>query len=196
MHGRVEPVRPAISPWNDAVSVDQDLEHEFEARLLESSTLAFRVAFGVLRHREDAEDVAQEAFAKAYRSFRQLRDRDRFRAWLVRMTWRLALDSGLELVTSRLAALEISRTLVRAGVDRERVPYVVGQALRGLYLLDVTSTVLARAQAYGIRRLGSLDAIHLATADPFVPELTGLVTYDAELGAASAEIGIAVIAPR
>jgi RNA polymerase sigma-70 factor (ECF subfamily) len=92
MHGRVEPVRPAISPWNDAVSVDQDLEHEFEARLLESSTLAFRVAFGVLRHREDAEDVAQEAFAKAYRSFRQLRDRDRFRAWLVRMTWRLALD--------------------------------------------------------------------------------------------------------
>jgi len=92
MHGRVEPVRPAISPWNDAVSVDQDLEHEFEARLLESSTLAFRVAFGLLRHREDAEDVAQEAFAKAYRSFRQLRDRDRFRAWLVRMTWRLALD--------------------------------------------------------------------------------------------------------
>jgi len=45
-----------------------------------------------LRHRQDAEDVAQEAFAKAYRSFRQLRDRERFRAWLVRMTWRLAID--------------------------------------------------------------------------------------------------------
>ena len=36
--------------------------------------------------------MAQEAFVKAYRSFRELRDRDRFRAWLVRMTWRLALD--------------------------------------------------------------------------------------------------------
>ncbi|PYR05186.1 MAG: hypothetical protein DMF99_29270 [Acidobacteria bacterium] len=55
-------------------------------------TLAFRIAYGVLRRREDPEDVAQDAFAKAYRSFRQLRDRDRFRAWLVRMTWRLALD--------------------------------------------------------------------------------------------------------
>jgi RNA polymerase sigma-70 factor, ECF subfamily len=76
----------------DVVSGDQELEREFEARLVESSTLAFRVAFGVLRHREDAEDVAQEAFAKAFRSFRQLRDRDRFRAWLVRMTWRMALD--------------------------------------------------------------------------------------------------------
>jgi RNA polymerase sigma-70 factor (ECF subfamily) len=72
--------------------VDQDLEREFETRLVESSTLAFRVAYGVLRHRQDAEDVAQEAFVKAYRSFRDLRDRDRFRAWLVRMTWRLAID--------------------------------------------------------------------------------------------------------
>src|SRR5687767_15832391 len=74
------------------VAVDEGLEREFEARLLESSTLAFRVAYGVLRQREDAEEVAQEAFAKAYRSFHQLRDRERFRAWLVRMTWRMALD--------------------------------------------------------------------------------------------------------
>src|SRR5262249_22921036 len=74
------------------VSADEELEREFEVRLVESSTLAFRVAYGVLRHRQDAEDVAQYAFAKAYRSFRQLRDRDRFRAWLVRMTWRLAID--------------------------------------------------------------------------------------------------------
>lgn len=73
-------------------SMDEELEREFEARLVESSTLAFRVAYSVLRQRQDAEDVAQDAFAKAYRSFHQLRDRERFRAWLVRMTWRLAID--------------------------------------------------------------------------------------------------------
>src|SRR6516162_6094949 len=71
---------------------DEELSREFETRLTECSTLAFRVAFAVLRHRQDAEDVAQEAFAKAYRKFQQLRDRDRFRAWLVRTTWRLAID--------------------------------------------------------------------------------------------------------
>jgi RNA polymerase sigma-70 factor (ECF subfamily) len=75
-----------------AVDVDRELEREFEARLLESSTLAFRLAYSVLRHRQDAEDVAQEAFGRAYRRFGQLRDRERFRAWLARMTWRLALD--------------------------------------------------------------------------------------------------------
>lgn len=74
------------------LSVEDDLAREFEVRLVESSTLAFRVAFGVLRQRQDAEDIAQEAFARAHRHFRQLRDRDRFRAWLVRMTWRLAIN--------------------------------------------------------------------------------------------------------
>ena len=74
------------------LSVEDDLAREFEVRLVESSTLAFRVAFGVLRQRQDAEDIAQEAFARAHRHFRQLRDRERFRAWLVRMTWRLAIN--------------------------------------------------------------------------------------------------------
>lgn len=75
------------------LSVDED-DHQqaFEACLAESGTLAFRVAYSVLRHRQDAEDVAQDAFVRAHRQFPQLRDRERFRAWLVRMTWRLALD--------------------------------------------------------------------------------------------------------
>ena len=92
------------------VTLDEDLEREFEDRLRESTTLAFRVAYGVLRHRQDAEDVAQEAFAKAYRSFRQLRERDRFRAWLVRMTWRMALDR-LRANKRRLAREEVEAGL-------------------------------------------------------------------------------------
>ncbi len=74
------------------VSTDEALERDFEARLAENLALAFRVAYSVLRQRQDAEDVAQEAFARARREFRRLRDRTRFRAWLVRVTWRLALD--------------------------------------------------------------------------------------------------------
>ena len=109
--------------------------------------------------------------------------------------WRVAQPPDSELVTSQLAVLEISRTLLRAGVDHQRVPYAVGQAVRGLYLVDVTSTVLTRARSYGIRRLGSLDAIHLATADPFLAELTSFVTYDAELAAAATDVGLPVVAP-
>ena len=82
----------ASRPFDALVTLDADLEREFEERLRESSTLAIRVAYSVLRQPQDAEEVAQEAFAKAYRRFSQLRDRNSFRAWLVRITWRLALD--------------------------------------------------------------------------------------------------------
>src|SRR5262245_39238993 len=68
------------------------LEDEFEQRLGDSARLAFRVAYSVLRQREDAEDVAQEALVRAYQKLASLRDRERFRAWLVRIAWRLALD--------------------------------------------------------------------------------------------------------
>lgn len=76
----------------DSESPSATLARAFEQRLADCGKLAFRVARGVLRNSADAEDVAQEAFLKAYRNFPKLRDRDRFQAWLVRITWRLALD--------------------------------------------------------------------------------------------------------
>ena len=110
-------------------------------------------------------------------------------------SWREALDADTELVTSELARLEITRTLNRARVDHKLVPYLAGQALKGIYLVDLSTTVLARASAYRMQRLGSLDAIHLATADPFRDELTEFVTYDAELAAAAEDLDLPVSAP-
>jgi len=69
-----------------------ELEDAFERCLDEASTLAFRVAYSVLRHREDAEDVAQEALARAHRELPRLRDPARLRPWLVRISWRQALQ--------------------------------------------------------------------------------------------------------
>jgi len=79
-------------PVTRGEATDLDLEVEFEARLVDSAALAFRIAYSVLRHREDAEDAAQEALARAYRKLGTLRERERFRPWLVRICWRLARD--------------------------------------------------------------------------------------------------------
>jgi RNA polymerase sigma-70 factor, ECF subfamily len=65
---------------------------ELEGLLVENAPLAFRVALGVLRNPAEAEDVAQEALLRAYRKFDRLRDAQRFRSWLVRVSFRLALD--------------------------------------------------------------------------------------------------------
>ena len=65
---------------------------DFERAVRDASELAVRVAYSVLRQREDAEEVAQEAFARAFERFDSLRDPEHFRAWIVRVTWRAAID--------------------------------------------------------------------------------------------------------
>lgn len=67
-------------------------ELEFEDLLVDGASLAFRMAMGVLHNRADAEEVAQDALLKAYKSFHTLRERAAFRGWLARIAWRLALD--------------------------------------------------------------------------------------------------------
>ena len=88
----IDSMHEVAAPLPGLITVDAELRREFENRVGECSTLAFRVAFAVLRHRQDAEDVAQDALVRAYRGFHAIRHRDRFRAWLVRTAWRLALD--------------------------------------------------------------------------------------------------------
>jgi RNA polymerase sigma-70 factor (ECF subfamily) len=87
-------IRPSRTADKELLLVLENtaLRREFEECLAECGMLAFRVARGVMRDGADAEDVAQEAMLQAYRCFERLRDRSRFRAWLVRITFRLALD--------------------------------------------------------------------------------------------------------
>lgn len=87
----IQPIRAAEEQWGREAA-DAARRREFEERLAECGRLAYRVARGVLRNDADAEDVAQEALLRAYKRFDRLRERQRFRAWLVRIVFRLALD--------------------------------------------------------------------------------------------------------
>jgi RNA polymerase sigma-70 factor (ECF subfamily) len=87
----IQPHGTAGTEWTSEAA-SAAVRREFEERLAECGLLAYRVARGVLRNSADAEDVAQEALLRAYRRFHRLRDRNRFRAWLVRIAFRLALD--------------------------------------------------------------------------------------------------------
>ena len=57
----------------------------------------FRLAIGIVRNREDAEDVLQEAMVKAYRNLRQFQRNSRFYTWVVR----IAINEALMAVRRR-----------------------------------------------------------------------------------------------
>src|SRR5687767_6376300 len=149
-----------VPSWEALVTVEDPLlEQEFADRLRESSTLAVRVAYGVLRHREDAEDVAQEAFVRAHRSLGQLRDRERFRAWLVRMTWRLAID---RLRTDKRRAIREMAVEAGPGVNAEEVASAQERARRLWAAIDELpeklriAIVLASIEGHDVAEVGRL----------------------------------------
>jgi RNA polymerase sigma-70 factor (ECF subfamily) len=50
------------------------------------------IAFGIVRNAQDAEDLAQEAFVKAYQSIGRFRSGEPFGPWIYRIVTNLSLD--------------------------------------------------------------------------------------------------------
>ena len=53
----------------------------------------YLLAYGIVLNREQARDLAQEAFLKAYRSLKTFRGKSGFYTWLYRIAFNLALDA-------------------------------------------------------------------------------------------------------
>jgi RNA polymerase sigma-70 factor (ECF subfamily) len=90
----------ARAAWQSRACVDaliaqmeaDEGEAGFGARVAENQRRVFQIAYGILGNSADAEDVAQEAFLRAYRKFQSLRETEKFRAWVNRIAFRLALN--------------------------------------------------------------------------------------------------------
>src|SRR5919204_2774551 len=66
----------------------------FEEEALELSDQVYRVARRLVRTREEAEDLMQETYARAFRSWRGYTPGTNLRAWLLRILTNLNIDRG------------------------------------------------------------------------------------------------------
>jgi RNA polymerase sigma-70 factor (ECF subfamily) len=64
----------------------------FEQVVKEHHTLVFRTAMGFVHLKEDAEDLTQEVFVRAYRGWSQFRGDAEISTWLYRITINLSLN--------------------------------------------------------------------------------------------------------
>src|SRR5438094_8443597 len=66
----------------------------FEEDALELSDQVYRVARRLVPTREEAEDLVQDTYARAFRSWRQFTPGTNMRAWLLRILTNLNIDRG------------------------------------------------------------------------------------------------------
>ena len=94
-----------------------ETEAGFGERIAENQRRVFQIAYSVLGNSAEAEDVAQDAFLRAHREFASLRQAEKFRWWINRIAFRLALNRqrGCRRRLARDTAWQIAET--RAVVD-------------------------------------------------------------------------------
>lgn len=82
---------------NGDVAAFEELVRRYDGRV-------FRIAQHLTHNREDAEDVVQEAFLKAFLHLGQFREDARFSTWLIR----IAINEGLITLRKRRPIMEVS----------------------------------------------------------------------------------------
>jgi len=80
----------------------------FEPLVKQHYERAVRIAYGVVRRQEDAVDVAQNAFLKAYQKISDFSGRSRFSTWLYRIVFNQALDYKRKRDRRKVVSLDTS----------------------------------------------------------------------------------------
>ena len=141
------------------------LVHRYQGRV-------FAVAMHYMRDREEARDVAQDAFIKLYRSLHTLRESDTFLPWLLRLTRNCAIDrirrlktrtpersvpveEGPEIVAKQPSPEENSLTRWRSGLLYRALDQLSEQSREVILLKDI--------QELQLREIADMLALPLGT---------------------------------
>lgn len=155
---------------------EKSLESEFEEQLVRScrggdgsacsvllkayAARVFAVCLGVLGHRQDAEDVAQQVLIKVLTSMRQLRDDSRFGPWVFRIAKNMCADLHRRR-TSEKSALDQAASVTR---ERPKEYPQLHEALTRLPEKDRTALMLYYFDGRSARNLARILATSEAAA--------------------------------
>jgi RNA polymerase sigma-70 factor (ECF subfamily) len=135
----------------------------------------FRLALHITQNREDAEDVLQEAFLKAYEHLDQFQGQSRFYTWIVRIAVNQALmklrkrksdrsvslddtiDTGEDTVAREIAAWDENP---EQRYSREEINEILGSAIDGLQ--PIYRAVFVLRDVDGLSTEEAADALDLS----------------------------------
>jgi RNA polymerase sigma-70 factor (ECF subfamily) len=152
-----EPSNTAMSAMSSPIEIDDEAAIVAQARLGDPKAFTellrryegkiFRLALHITQNREDAEDVLQEAFFKAYEHLNQFQGQSKFYTWIVRIAVNQALMKLRKRKTDRSVSLDeaidtgedtIAREIAawdenpEEKYSREELNGILGSAVEGL----------------------------------------------------------------
>lgn len=160
----------ALNPGDDELvaSARRGERRAFEQLVERHERKAYHIAFDFTRNREDAKDLSQEAFLKAFTNLKNFDGRSSFYTWFYRILVNLCLDykrrqkhapadtfdEGDE---SRMASLQQpEKRSPDQHVLARQIAFKVGQALDQLPARQRTAFVLKNHQGLSIKEIAEL----------------------------------------
>lgn len=135
----------------------------FREIVLRCRSDVYRVLFRMTGVKEDAEDLTQETFLRAYRSLDRFQESEPLAPWLITIATRL----GLNFLRSRRRAVWVDyaeymgsepapTTAAEENIDRERARFRLQQALKKLGPKERTAIILKYEQGYTAQEIAEI----------------------------------------
>jgi len=136
-HGPASSVAVASSDDRELVRRAQREDKEaFEELIRRHQHRVFAVAGGIIRRREDVEDIAQQVFVKAYFSLKRFDQRAAFTTWLYKITVNQCWDM--------LRKRKVRPLVYEADLSEEQSRQVITSAEKGKDETDISERLDAR----------------------------------------------------
>jgi RNA polymerase sigma-70 factor, ECF subfamily len=119
-HGRSDPV----DDHDLVVAARQGDRDAFRTLFERYHRRAYALAFGVLRHQDDALDIVQDAFIKAHKYLDKFEGNSSFYTWLYRIVMNLAIDHLRK--HRRIKPVELDEASAAEAVDDSLLPRILG----------------------------------------------------------------------
>ena len=166
--------------WTDSAAAEQARKGDqraFGALVERHSRSVFRLAFRMTQNEQDAEDLVQETFLKAYKQLHRFDGRSAFGTWL----YRIAANCSLDLIRARKNRRERQTTLTNETTDwldrvaapdpsperlarSGQVASLLKPALAQLTELERTAFVLRHYEGRGIEEIAGVLGVQTNAA--------------------------------
>lgn len=143
----------------------------FDQLVIRHQAVVYRAALAALRVAEDAEEVAQDAFVRAWRNLHRFRGDSAFRTWLLTIAWNCAMSRRRTITTWFRRRVAMDDVIEPAGEERAQDLAVHDQelvrrtaaAIQALSPKLRDALLLAQSGDYGYDEIGRMLDVPVGT---------------------------------